>query len=142
MSLLAAAHLAITAAYCALLWVVQIVVYPQFHRVPATAFADYHREHCARTGWVVGPLFVAEGLTALALAWILWDVQPFLQTASIALFLTGHGITFALFVPLHRQLQRGPVTKDDLARAVRLNWLRVGAAMARMGVVLRVVVTA
>jgi hypothetical protein len=132
---LAAVHLASTACYWAVLWVVQLVIYPQFLRVPAGALAEYHAEHCRRMGWVVGPLFVAEGLGALALAWMLWAEQPYLQGASIALFVLGHGITFAVFVPLHRRLATGPVARTDLLKAVRGNWLRVVVATARLAVV-------
>lgn len=141
MDLLAPAHLAITAAYCGLLWVVQVVVYPQFQRVAASGFRDYHRNHCVRMGWVVAPLFVAEGITAFALASALWATQPVLQTASVGLFLISHVITFAIFVPLHRQLECGPVTKEDLQLAVRLNWLRVTAATVRVGVVGVILIT-
>lgn len=136
MLLLASFHLTVTAAYCGLLWVVQVLTYPQFQRVPASAFRQYHRDHCTRMGWIVGPLFLAEGVTAFALAWSLWVSQPLLQSASLGLFLLGHGITFAVFVPLHHQLERGPVTKGDLQRAVRRNWLRVAVATARAAVVI------
>jgi len=132
---LAAVHLSITAAYWMVLWVVQLVIYPQFLRVPGDAFAAYHREHCRRMGWVVAPLFAAEGITALALAWSLWADQPYWQGASIGLFLLGHGITFAVFVPLHRRWENGPVPRGDLQKAVRLNWLRVAVGTARLAAV-------
>lgn len=128
-------HLIATASYCAILWVVQLLLYPQFRQVPAIAFQQYHHQHCRRMGWIVAPLFLIEGLTAIHLAWQLWESQPALQNASIALFTLGHGITFLLFVPLHRQLARGPVTKKDLLNIIRWNWLRTTIATARLGVV-------
>lgn len=140
--LLIALHLAVTAAYAGVLWLVELALYPQFARVPAAAFPAYHAEHCRRLGWVVGPLFVVEGATALLLAWQLWAAQPLLQAISVGLFLLGHGITFAIFIPLHRQLARGPVTCKDLARAVQLNWLRVIVASVRVVVVIAILVVA
>jgi hypothetical protein len=42
MTLIAAAHLAVTWMLTGLIWVVQVLVYPQFLRVPPAAFKDYH----------------------------------------------------------------------------------------------------
>ena len=141
MQVLMLLHLAVTAAYLTILWMAQLLVYPQFVRVPADSFSVYHAEHCRRMGWIVAPLFLVEGTTALLLAWQLWTIQPALQTASLGLFLLGHGITFSVFVPLHRQLARTPVTNDDIHRALRLNWLRTVVATARFGVVCAVILS-
>jgi len=129
-------HLVVTAAYCAVLWVVQLLIYPQFERVPTPAFGQYHQEHCRRMGWIVGPIFVIEGITALILAWQLWALQPILQTASLVFFIIGHGITFVIFVPLHQQLAQGQANSINMQRLVQLNWFRTAAMTVRLGVVI------
>ncbi|MFO7724316.1 MAG: hypothetical protein R6V45_02100 [Oceanipulchritudo sp.] len=132
MELIALLHFGVTAIYSAVLLLVQVLVYPQFQAVPSSAFARYHRGHCRRMGWVVGPLFGMEGMTALVLAWQLWTMQPLLQGASIGLFLVGHGITFTVFIPLHHRLGSRGADPALLRRAVKLNALRVLAASARV----------
>jgi len=135
MSWLDAVHVAVTAGYCALLWVVQAVVYPQFGRVPAEAFKDYHAAHMRRIGRVVAPLFVAEGAAALAVGVLRFGSQPLLQGLSVGLYAAGALLTFLVFVPLHRRLQAGlaPGTRE---RLVRLNLWRAGLSSARLAVVL------
>ncbi len=135
MGWLDAGHVAVTAGYCALLWVVQAVVYPQFGRVPAEAFKDYHAAHMRRISRVVIPLFAAEGAVALAVAALRWSGQPLLQGLSVGLYAAGALLTFLVFVPLHQRLQAG-LRPGQLARLVRLNVLRAGLSSARLAVVL------
>jgi hypothetical protein len=125
-------HLAATALYGGVLWIVQLAVYPQFRRIPEAVFAAYHAEHCRRLGWVVAPLFLLEGITALLAAWLLWPEQPVLQFLSLTLYGLGHGLTFSLFIPLHQKLGQGPPQPTDLDRLVLLNGTRVAVAMARL----------
>ena len=46
-------HLAVTWMLIGLIWVVQILVYPQFRRVAPAEFRDYHFAHCFRIGLIV-----------------------------------------------------------------------------------------
>ena len=41
-------HLAATWMLVGLIWVVQILVYPQFLRIPGETFKPYHATHCFR----------------------------------------------------------------------------------------------
>jgi hypothetical protein len=66
--LIAALHLAVTAAYAGFQWTVRGVVYPQFDQVPAVAFGTYERRHQQRISRVVGPLFAGQLVTT---AWLL-----------------------------------------------------------------------
>ena len=60
-------NLVLTAAYAGFQWTVRVLVYPQFAQVPPDAFAAYERSHQRRVTRVVGPLFVGQGATTLAL---------------------------------------------------------------------------
>ena len=51
-------HQAITWMIVGLIWVIQIIVYPQFRRVGAAEFRIYHFSHCLRIGLMIGPMFL------------------------------------------------------------------------------------
>ena len=67
-ALLAPAHAAATLFMAGLIWFVQVVHYPLFRRLGTTEAAAYAREHARRTGWVVGPVMLAELVLGLTLA--------------------------------------------------------------------------
>lgn len=111
-----------TFAMTGVIWLVQLVQYPGFARVGSAQFQEFHRHHCASIGMVVGPLMVAEFLTALLLAAVgepSWFWQGMLGLLLVLWLSTGlwQG-------PIHSRLAReGP--QSDLVRAlVRSNWLR------------------
>jgi hypothetical protein len=62
-------HLAVTWALIGLIWLVQVVIYPQFGAVGRLEFGAYHADYTRRISWIVGPLMVAELGSA---AWLLW----------------------------------------------------------------------
>ncbi|MFU8893845.1 MAG: hypothetical protein ACNA8L_09475 [Luteolibacter sp.] len=128
-------HLAATAGFCALLWVVQLVVYPQMATVRAEDFKDYHHRHTHAIGWIVAPLFLAEGTCAAVSFWLGWRAEPWGQVASVGLFTANSMLTFLWFVPAHTRLALG---KDEplLRRLVRMNGWRTGLSTLRVVVVL------
>jgi hypothetical protein len=132
-------HLIATSAYCTLLWLVQVLVYPQFQRVPEGAFADYHRDHCQRIGWMVGPTVLAEGVTALLVAIQFFSTQPVLQTLSLGTFILGSLLTGLIFVPLHRHLEAEGRDPVRIQRLIRMNWLRTAVGTLRLSLVLAMV---
>ena len=131
-------HLAATAGFCALLWVVQLVVYPQMARVRAEDFRAYHQRHTQAIGWIVAPLFLVEGLGAVALFWLGWREEPWGQMASVVLFAANTALTFLWFVPAHRRLAEG---KDEelLQRLLRMNGWRTALSSLRVLVVVLLV---
>lgn len=127
-------HLSATAGFCALLWVVQLVVYPQMATVRAEDFKAYHERHTRAIAWIVAPLFVFEGLGAVASFWLGWHAQPWGQLASLGLFLGNTMLTFFWFVPAHGRLANG---KDErfLQHLLRMNAWRTGLSSLRVLVV-------
>jgi hypothetical protein len=105
-----------------LIWLVQIVQYPAFAKVPSDSFIAYHQAHTRNIGIVVIPLMLAELITV---CWLVIDPVTrnhqtwplFVLTATVWLS------TFLLQVPCHNRLARG---KDDavIRRLVRTNWIR------------------
>jgi len=123
-------NLALSAAYAGFQWTVRVLVYPQFAQVPPDAFAGYERSHQRRVTRVVGPLFVGQGATMLALLAARPAGTPLVPVlAGAACLAVVLGVTALLAVPLHRRLDRG---WDPAAhrRLLRVDAVRVAAATA------------
>jgi hypothetical protein len=126
-----AAHLFATFAMTGIIWFVQIVHYPMLARLPHENFAELEREHCDRTGFVVGPPMLVEVFTLLWLILQGFDSPLFLFSA--ALLGVVWVSTFTLQVPAHRALLQGwsqPVHR----RLVLTNWIRTAAWTLRAGI--------
>ena len=128
MNLLLTAHLAITWMIVGLIWVIQIIVYPQFLRVGAAEFRVYHFSHCLRIGLMIGPMFLTELGTS---AWLFYEglrSTPFL--ISLAMFPIICLSTAIWQAPMHNHLANG---RDNavIRRLVLTNWVRTLAWSAR-----------
>jgi hypothetical protein len=121
------------------IWVVQLLVYPNFRFFSASAFAPFHRFHSTRITMVVGPVMVAELVTALLL----------FQRSLTAPYLWNFGsvfliwiLTVAVSIPQHRRLELNPGSPKDWL--IWSNWPRTliwsgrslcwGIAFHRMGI--------
>jgi hypothetical protein len=128
MSFALALHLASTWMLAGLIWVVQILAYPQFRRVPPAEFVAYHLAHCWRIGFLVAPLLAVEALSA---TWLLYRGHregPFLLSISLipVIWLS----TAVLQAPLHTKLMAG-FDPELIRRLILSNWLRTLAWTAR-----------
>lgn len=121
-------HLAVTWMLVGLIWVVQILVYPQFRRVAPAEFRDYHFAHCFRIGLIVGPLLFVEAATAAGLLYAGGQSLSFiLSTGLIPLI----WLTTAVFqAPIHTRLGRG-FDAPLIRRLILTNWIRTLAWTAR-----------
>lgn len=129
-------HLAATAGFCTLLWVVQLVVYPQMATVREEDFTAYHARHMRRITPVVAPLFVMEGLAATTVFWLGWSHAPWMQSASVLLFAANSAFTFLWFVPAHQRLAAGGKDEELLRCLVLMNAWRTGLSSLRLVVVM------
>ncbi len=121
-SALLVVHLVLIAAYAGFQWTVQVLVYRQFDLVPAAHFAAYEAAHQRRVTVVVGPLFVGQAVTCVAL---LVAGDGALRFVSLTLVAAIVAVTGSLAVPLHRTLSGGfdpaavrSLLRVDLARAL------------------------
>jgi hypothetical protein len=121
-------HLAVTWMLVGLIWVVQILVYPQFRRVAPSEFRDYHFAHCFGIGLIVAPLLFVEAATA---AWLLYEgrqPQPYLISMGLIPIIW---LTTAVFqAPIHTRLGRG-FDAPLIRRLILTNWIRTLAWTAR-----------
>ena len=119
------AHFAFTCFMTGLIWFVQLVHYPLYGAVGREQFGAYEREHMRRVSWLVGPLMLAEAVTALAL---LWHPGPY---AANFLLLAVTWLSTAVWqVPQHEVLREG-FDAEASNRLVRTNWVRTACWSAR-----------
>ena len=118
------AHATATVVMCGLIWFVQVVHYPLFALVGREAFAGYEREHVRRTGWIVGPPMIVEGITAV---WLLASapagIGRQIPGVGFALLVLIWCATAMVQVPAHRRLESG-FAEVTHRRLVRTNWIR------------------
>ena len=108
-------------------WFAQIVHYPLMNCVGPDKFVAYELQNTQRTGWVVGPAILVEGLTAVAVLLRpprgVLPLQTWLGFGLLAVIWLS---TFFLQVPKHNQLTRG--FDDQVHRTlVVTNWIRTVA---------------
>ena len=130
--LLPYANLSISWALLILIWLVQLIIYPGFHRISPEEFAVYHRWYALRISSVVLPLMTAELI--LAVWWVLSDDYSSISLSAGLLVFIVWLSTFVLQVPIHNQLKTG---KEDMLirRLVATNWIRTAAWSLKAGIV-------
>jgi hypothetical protein len=104
----------------ALIWLVQVIIYPGFHQIPSGSFIDYHRWYVKRISIIVLPLMISE-LTMTA--WWLFDAGSSVSVISAGLVLIVWLSTFLLQVPIHHRLKFGK-EENLIRRLVATNWVR------------------
>ncbi len=134
-SLVLIANLAATAVMVGVIWYVQLVHYPLMAGWPHEDFGLWEARHRERTGLVVIPPMLVEGITAAALLggrlrqvplWMPWAAAVLLGLVWVS--------TFALQVPCHDLLSMG--WDDDVhRRLVSTNWIRTIGWTLRLGLV-------
>ena len=126
--LIALIHLLATTAMAGLIWFVQVVHYPLFANVPASASTAYAERHQRLTARVVGAPMAVEGVCAL---WLFFAppagvgrLLPFIAGLILAVVL---GSTVMLQVPRHGRLAR-TTSADEIGKVVTslvtTNWVR------------------
>jgi hypothetical protein len=118
------ANLAVSYGLLILIWLVQLIIYPGFHRISQDAFAAYHRWYVIRISSVVLPLMIGELI--LTIWWVLSDTYSSISLSAGFLVIIVWLSTFTFQVPIHNQLKRG---KNDnrIQRLVATNWIRTVA---------------
>tara|TARA_Y100000816_G_C26086210_1_gene573220 strand:+ start:778 stop:1152 length:375 start_codon:yes stop_codon:yes gene_type:complete len=120
-----------------LIWFVQIVHYPLFHKVSADTSVAYADEHQTRTAWVVGLPMLIEGITTV---WLFFDpvgsrVFPLIGGLVLA---KVHLSTIFLQVPRHGELTRG-YNRETVSKLVTSNWVRTIGWSVRAGIAVAIV---
>jgi hypothetical protein len=120
------AHAAVSLALAAVLWVVQLVVYPAFRWIEPSRFVLWHEGYTGAVTWVVAPLMLLQLAGVAARYLFLESLEP-LWLLEAACTLAAWAVTVFVSVPLHSRLQGQLPPGLRLAamrRLVQTNWLR------------------
>ena len=118
---------AATWAMIGIIWFVQVVHYPLFARVDGPGYRQLMADHTRLTGWVVGPLMLAEAVAAVLIVFQAEStVQSLVAWVGVVLVALIWASTWLLQVPRHRQLAFGFDERSYVA-LVKTNWIRVVA---------------
>lgn len=122
-----AVHGAATWFLVGLIWTIQVAHYPSFDAIDRTSYRDFQLRHMQKMGSLVGPPWLLEGLSVLAMVVLAPTISTrLLAVAGGFLELVVIGVTLRMSVPLHAKLSEG---FDQIAfdRLVQTNWLRTWA---------------
>lgn len=109
-------------------WMVQLLNYPTFVRIPEAGWAEHHDHHCRNIGYVVMlPMLVQTG----GAAWLAVRDPNSLLISGAALALFGFFWTFAVSAPCHGRLSRR-WCDQEIKRLVRGNLPRTLAWSAHV----------
>ena len=113
-----------TAMMTGIIWFVQVAHYPLFEKIPKEGFVAYENCNTTRTGWVVGPIMLAEIGAALALILLGYRMafNP-LHLIALSCLLLIWLSTLLIQIPLHGilSLRADPHTMELLVSG---NWIR------------------
>lgn len=107
---------------CGVIWVVQIVHYPFFHRADREQFISHMSAHKLRISIIVIPLMLAELSSSVYLSLFEKNYALYHQ-AGLAIVILIWLVTFFVSVPLHEKLSQG-YQADIVNRLIRTNWFR------------------
>jgi len=105
-----------------LIWTVQCVHYPIFHRLNQSNFTKHIHFHKRAISLLVVPIMTIELATS---TWLAWSAQlyPLLHQIAFIVVILIWVVTFFLQVPLHNKLSETRQV-DSINMLVRSNWLR------------------
>ncbi len=112
-----------------LIWLVQLVIYPAFHRIERDTFIEWHQRYTRNISFVVVPLMLAQAGTA---ALRMRSDTALTDQLRLACLIAAWAVTFALSVPCHKKLHERGRDETVINRLVETNWLRTAAWTAVM----------
>ncbi len=107
----------------AISWVMQMLHYPAFPKVPPEEWEPFHRFHCGRVGVLVVPGMAIQTL-GTAGAWV-FSSLPF-ALAHSGLWLLSVGWTAAVTGPYHARIAQDP-DPAQIEKMIRSGWVRTFA---------------
>lgn len=137
MNLLLILNLASSLFLAGLIWTIQIVHYPIFHRLETDNFADHIHFHKGAISLLVVPVMTIELGTSAWLAWFASSNLIYHQTGFVTVIIIWL-ITFFVQVPLHSRLS---VARNEKAinHLVKTNWLRTILWSVKAALILTIV---
>ncbi|QHT65418.1 hypothetical protein GXP67_01370 [Rhodocytophaga rosea] len=126
--LLLVLNLVVSAVLTGLIWFVQIVHYPLFLKIPATAFKDFQMQHMHTTTQVVSVPMLVELLLSIGLLTATYPGKStFTHYCVFVCIVIIWLVTFFISVPIHNQLVLLGYNESLIKQLVTTNWLRTFA---------------
>jgi hypothetical protein len=104
----------------ALIWLVQVLIYPNFRLIADSDFTVFHKRHCDRIAVLVAPMLIQPFANFMVLLHGSRNFEWVLHSVSIALIF---GATAFFSVPEHNRLGKEK-SGDAITRLVNRNWIR------------------
>lgn len=122
MNILFTINLASSLFLTGLIWTIQRVHYPIFHRLGEQDFTNHIEFHKWAISLIVVPVMIIEIVTS---AWLAWSAPFYQHLHQIGFVLVAliWIITFFIQVPIHNRLSQTH-NADVINRLVKTNWLR------------------
>ena len=108
---------------CGLIWMIQVVHYPIFHRLEKEEFISHMEFHQRKISFVVIPVMMAELITSGVLSFFSEQFQ-ILHITGLILVLLVWVATFFYSVPLHSALMDG-YSRESVNKLCSTNRIRV-----------------
>jgi hypothetical protein len=110
------------------IWLVQILVYPNFRLIDPAIFPEFHRFHTNRITWVVAP---AMGIELATGAWLCLADPGALYFWNLSSILAAWALKGLVSVPIHNHLEKHPAASKD--GIIWTNWPRTVIWTLRSG---------
>lgn len=104
-----------------LIWLVQLIIYPNFQYLSESNLVQWHQTYAPRITIIVAPLMILQLITVIYLLFLDFTILNSIVTLLIML---NWLITFIYFVPLHVKIDRDSIDKGSLKSLVHVNWYR------------------
>lgn len=111
-----------TAVMVGVIWVVQLVHYPFFHRIDRELFSDHMDAHRTRISYIVVPVMLLELAASIGLV-VIESLLRLEFAVALTLLLGIWASTALLQVPSHGKLTAG-YNESEVDKLVSYNWIR------------------
>ncbi len=116
----------------AVIWLVQVLIYPNFRFIPDAEFKAFHKRHCDRISLPVGPMIVQLFMVAMVLKEGSRTPEWIFHGIAIALI---YAVTAVFSAPAHAKLGRGK-NLQAIDRLILSNWVRTLLWTMELGLIL------
>ncbi len=132
--LLFSVNLVSTSIMVGVIWTIQIVHYPFFHRADKNDFGQHMDFHRGRISYIVVPVMLVELVSAIGLVVFYSEFQYEFIAGLIFLILIWIS-TVVIQVPSHSRLANG-YNQNEAGKLVRRNWIRTIFWSLRLAILL------
>jgi len=108
-------------AMLALIWLVQLIIYPAFRHIRPDRFPAWHRIYVRTISVIVIPLMLIQ---ACCIAVQLMGAPKPEQLGAAGAVLSAWVVTFTISAPCHRKLQAVGSDEALIQHLINTNWLR------------------